>query len=737
MIDKFKAAFKEEAHELLSQLEDTLLELESHPRNGELINAAFRAIHTIKGSSAMFGFESISRFTHEVESALDQCRNGTLPITKDFIGLTLKARDHLKEMLGQEEPPPQATLEEGESLLVRYREFMAGGKTAASATPEAAQATDAAAPGQAGMEAPASSARPGQPPQGQAAAQAGPAGEASDKPSTFRITFKPKPDILKDGTKVLNLVEELAGFGQAAIYAHTEDIPAFGTFDPETCYMYWDIIITTPKTENDIRDVFIFVEDRCELKVEKIDGETLDEEGRAKRLGSILVERGLVSRADLRDALGSQRKLGEVLVEKKIVSKPEIDSALVEQEHLKKVQEKLDSTGASIRVASEKLDSLVDLVGELVTLQARLSQTSLDLKDAALSSICEQFERLISQLRDNTMSIRMLPIGSTFNKFRRVVRDLSIELGKEAELTTEGADTELDKTVIEKLGDPLVHIIRNSLDHGIEKPEERERCGKPRSGKIMLSARHSGAYVLIQVSDDGKGLDRDAIYTKAVERGVISAGQEMSEQDLFLLIFAPGFSTAKTITSVSGRGVGMDVVKREIDSLGGVVSLSSERGKGLTVTLKIPLTLAIIEGLLVRTGDEFFVVPLSTVDGCIEIGRGELEEFGERRIINYRDDLVPFVSLRQSFEVPGDPPEIEQIVIANLQDSRMGFVVDQVVGNYQTVIKPLGRMFRGVQGLSGATILGDGTVALILDVNALALAVQMDGGRKVVRGSGR
>jgi len=741
MIDKFKAAFKEEAHELLSQLEDTLLELESHPRNGELINAAFRAIHTIKGSSAMFGFESISKFTHEVESALDQCRNGTLPITKDFIGLTLKARDHLKEMLGQEEPPPQATMEEGESLLVRYREFLSGGKAASAATPEAGPSTAAgaaavgAAP--AGMEAQAPSAKNGQPVQAETALQSGPAGEATEKPSTYRIAFKPKPDILKDGTKVLNLIEEVAGFGQAAIYAHTEDIPAFGTLDPETCYMYWDIIITTQKTENDIRDVFIFVEDRCELRIEKIDGETLDEEGRAKRLGAILVERGLVSRADLRDALGSQRKLGEVLVEKKIVSKPEIDSALVEQEHLKKVQEKLDSTGASIRVASEKLDSLVDLVGELVTLQARLSQTSLDLKDAALSSICEQFERLISQLRDNTMSIRMLPIGSTFNKFRRVVRDLSIELGKEAELTTEGADTELDKTVIEKLGDPLVHIIRNSLDHGIEKPEERERCGKPRSGKIMLSARHSGAYVLIQVSDDGKGLDRDAIYAKAVERGVISAGQEMSEQDLFLLIFAPGFSTAKTITSVSGRGVGMDVVKREIDSLGGVVSLSSERGKGLTVTLKIPLTLAIIEGLLVRTGAEYFVIPLSTVDGCIEIRREALEEYGERRIINYRDDLVPFVSLRSTFEMPGDPPEIEQIVIANLQDSRMGFVVDQVVGNYQTVIKPLGRMFRGVQGLSGATILGDGTVALILDVNALALAVQMDGGRKAARGSGR
>ena len=755
MIDKFKAAFREESYELLSQLEDTLLELESQPLNGELINAAFRAIHTVKGSSAMFGFETISKFTHEVESVLDQCRNGTLPITKDFIGLTLKARDHLRRLLEFDEPPPAEVSGDGEGILRRYREYAAtdaGRKPQAAAAEAAAQAAPAA-PQSAAPSAPAASAAPRAASQPQAAAAQAPAqaqapaaepaagaAEAPAAPSglvTYRVFWRPKPDIFMDGTKALNLVEELSSLGSAAVYPHTEGIVSLDALDPEKCVCYWDVLLTTAKSENDLRDVFIFVEDSSELRIERVEEAPLDEEGRSKRLGEILVDRGIVSADSLREALGSQKRLGEVLVEKHIATKPEIESALVEQEHLKKVQERGEAGMGSVRVASDKLDALVDLVGELVTLQARLSRTSLDLQDGPLSSISEQFERLIAQLRDNTMSIRMLPIGSTFNKFRRVVRDLSLELGKEAELLTEGAETELDKTVIEKLGDPLVHIIRNSLDHGIERPDVRRAAGKPEKGSILLSARHSGAYVLIQVTDDGKGLDKDAIYGKAVERGILSPGQEIADEDLYLLIFAPGFSTAKVVSAVSGRGVGMDVVKREIDSLGGSVSLQTEKGKGTTVTLKIPLTLAIIEGLLVRIEGEHYVIPLSSVDGCIEIGRGELAAYGDRRILSYRDELVPFLPLREAFETPGEEPEIEQIVIAAAQDAKIGFVVDQVVGDYQTVIKPLGRMFKDVEGVSGATILGDGTVALILDVNRLSYAVQRESARKAAKGSER
>jgi len=705
MIDKFKATFLEEAAELLSQLEDTLLELEASPSDAELINKAFRAMHTVKGSSAMFGFESVSHFTHEVENMLDRCRNGEIRVDRDFIGLTLKARDHIRRLLEFELPPPEV-VDEGkpilESIFSRLGDVAA---TVLGAVESLVTAPPSPPPSPASSPAPVERAR---------------------ESGTWRIAFKPAADIFKDGTKVLNLLEELGDMGEATIYPHLAEVPSLLEIDPERCYCAWDIVLTTDKDRNAIRDVFIFVEDRAVVGVEPV-ATPSGPPGEAKRLGEIIVERGLVDRSTLGKVLGSRKKIGEALIESQLVSKSEIESALLEQDHLKKLQERKEASGASIRVPSEKLDSLVDLVGELVTLQARLSQTALGQEDGILGSISEQFERLISQLRDNTMSIRMLPIGSTFNKFRRVVRDLSIELGKEAELVTEGAETELDKTVIERLGDPLVHIIRNSLDHGIELPDQRAAIGKPRAGTIRLAARHSGAYVLIQVSDDGNGLDLEAIRRKGQDRGLIAAGQELSDTELFQLIFAPGFSTAKAITTVSGRGVGMDVVKREIDALGGSVQLDSKSGRGTLVTLKLPLTLAIIEGLLVQIGGEFYVIPLSSVDGCIEISRDELAKLGERRILSYRQELVPFAPLRGWFASEGEEPAISQIVIVQAMDTKVGFVVDQVVGDYQTVIKPLGRMFRDVEGLSGATILGDGTVALILDINRLALAVQKEG----------
>ena len=701
MIDKFKATFLEEATELLGQLEETLLELEAAPTDSELINKAFRAMHTVKGSSAMFGYDAVSKFTHEVETVLERCRNGELLIDRAFIGLTLRSRDHIRGLLDYDVPSEELA-EAGRGLLGEYRAWVA------KASGEEAEAPAAKAAGQ----------------EGGAAKTEAPKRETLET-TTWRIFFRPGPSIFKDGTKVINLVEELVGLGEASVYPHTESIPLLSDIDPETCYCSWDIVLTTRADENAIRDVFLFVENSAELQVAKILRQS-DEMGNPKKIGEIFVERGLVSPETIGSVLEGHKRLGETLVEQKVVSTAEVASALLEQEHLKKMQERKESSGNSIRVASEKLDGLVDLVGELVTLQARLSQTALERQEPILGSISEQFERLISQLRDNTMSIRMLPIGSTFNKFRRVVRDLSLELGKEVELVTEGAETELDKTVIEKLSDPLVHIIRNSLDHGIESPEQRRAKGKAVPGLIRLAARHSGATVLIQVSDDGKGLDAEAIRLKGIERGLIGAGQELSQNDIFQLIFAPGFSTAQTITTVSGRGVGMDVVRREIDSLGGSVQLESVLGKGMTVTLKIPLTLAIIEGLLVKVAGEFFVIPLSSVDGCIEISKAELEELGERRIFSYRSEFLPYTPLRHFFQSEGEEPSISQIVIVQALESRIGLVVDQVIGDYQTVIKPLGRMFKNVEGLSGATILGDGTVALILDINRLSQVVQRE-----------
>jgi two-component system chemotaxis sensor kinase CheA len=373
-----------------------------------------------------------------------------------------------------------------------------------------------------------------------------------------------------------------------------------------------------------------------------------------------------------------------------------------------------------VRVSSDKLDALVDLVGELVTLQARISQVSLIVHDTQLTSMSEQLERLTADLRDNAMTLRMLPIGTTFSKFKRLVRDLSDDLGKKIEMETSGAETELDKTVIEKLNDPLIHLIRNCIDHGIETPDVRAKAGKSETGTIKLSALHSGASVIITVEDDGAGLNRKAILSKAIQRGIVGPDDELSDEELCCMIFAPGFSTAQKVTSVSGRGVGMDVVKKEIESLGGFVTVKSEEGKNTRVILSIPLTLAIIEGFLVKVGSDFYVLPLSSVEACIELTQEERAQHKGRRIINFRNEILSYVRLRDVFEIEGDEREIEQIVVVRSLDMRVGFVVDQVIGDYQTVIKSLGRIYKDVEGVSGATILGDGTVALILDINKLA-----------------
>ncbi len=705
MLDKFKDAFREEAQELLVNLETLLLELEADSTDMELINAAFRAVHTIKGSAGMFGFERISRFTHDFETLLDSCRSGKCKIDKHLIDLSLKARDIIREMLAEEDSPAPF----GEIALQLMNEFRLAVNSCGDSAPEAAKAP-----------VPLPAVQPESQSLNPVTKEAVPVVSNDDSSGTYRIFFKPPPSVFKNGTRVLKLFEELAELGELSAHPRMRDIPDLDTLDPEQCYVAWDIILTTNNGSNAIQDVFIFIDDAAELKIERLDNPDELSSDQPKKLGEILVERGLLQADALGIALKSQRKLGEVLLEKNIVSPGELESALVEQAHLKRAQEKQSETAGSIRVSSDKLDQLVDLVGEMVTLQARLARTSIQLSDTGLSSISEQFERLVSQLRDNAMSVRMLPIGSTFNKFRRVVRDLSAELGKEVELLTEGADTELDKTVIERLNDPLVHIIRNSLDHGIEKPQDRLAAGKQSGGKITLSAQHSGAHVVISVSDDGKGLDLSAIRAKAVERGIISANQELSEEEAFMLIFRPGFSTAKNVTSVSGRGVGMDVVKREIDSLGGMVNVESISGKGSKISLKIPLTLAIIEGLLVRIGDEFFVLPLSSVEGCVELSRDEKGTGNNGQIMRYREELLPYIDLRDFFSVPGAAPALSQVVVINSQGSHMGLVVDNVIGDYQTVIKPLGRMFKNAAGLSGATILGDGTVALIVDFNRLA-----------------
>jgi two-component system chemotaxis sensor kinase CheA len=469
--------------------------------------------------------------------------------------------------------------------------------------------------------------------------------------------------------------------------------------------------------------VFIFVEDDCELTVQLIDAEgLLDDRQDYKKLGEILVERGDLPAAELDSFLAEKKRLGEALIEAGAVESGQVDSALAEQGRVQRLRRERQAAEVSdsIRVKSERLDKLVNLIGELVTVQARLSQLANHLPETQLFAVAEEIERLTWELRDQVLTIRMLPIGSTFSRFKRLVRDLGMELGKDVMLLTEGGETELDKTVIERLGDPLVHLIRNGIGHGIESPAARRAAGKPLKGRITLSAEHSGANVLISVADDGAGLDREKIRAKALERGLIAPQAELADRDIYNLIFLPGFSTAEQVSSVSGRGVGMDVVRQAIDSLRGSIEVSSEPGRGSRFTLKLPLTLAIIDGLLVNIGGEKYILPLADVEECIALTRAEAAATHGRNLVRVRDEIVPYVSLRDAFAITGERPEIEQIVIAGLGAGRVGFVVDHVIGENQTVIKNLGRFYQNLRGISGATILGDGHVALILDLPQLA-----------------
>jgi two-component system chemotaxis sensor kinase CheA len=456
-----------------------------------------------------------------------------------------------------------------------------------------------------------------------------------------------------------------------------------------------------------------------------------EEPVRIPLIGEMLVESGDLTYADVAEALTSQKggldkPLGQILTETGKVPPEKVSNAVKRQGEVreKAVHKKRQEALSSIRVAADKLDYLVDLVGELVIVQAQITQVVSEKHDSALTLLAEELERLSDELRDSTLGIRMLPIGTSFSKFRRLVRDLSADLGKQITLSTSGAETELDKTVIERLGDPLVHLLRNSIDHGIEQPQERQAKGKPPQGNILLSAEHSGGEVLIRITDDGKGMSSEMIREKGIERGLITKDAEMTEKELLKLIFEPGFSTAKTVTSVSGRGVGMDVVKRAIDSLRGTIDIDSKPNAGTTITIRLPLTLAIIDGLQVRVEDEYYVIPLSLVEECVELSRSEVEEAGsEQRILHLRGEIVPYIHIREWFDIEGENPPIEQIVITGVEGSRVGIVVDTVIGEHQTVIKSLGRVYKDVEGISGATIKGDGSIALILDVPSLVRRV--------------
>jgi two-component system, chemotaxis family, sensor kinase CheA len=640
--------FRVESQELLEQIEQGLLDLENNPSDSELVARVFRALHTLKGSGAMFGYEALAAFTHHCETAFDRVRKGEAAATPKLIGAVLAALDHMRALAAK----PDAEAGDGEALLTSLRQAMEAESEFTSPTPPASK--------------------------------------------TWRIRFNLPADCLVNGTRPLSLLDELRALGEAEVVAVTDDIPELPALVPTECHLTWQVTLKTEQPKSAIEDVFIFVIDGMTLEIEEVGA--APEKVAAPPVATAAEPGNVTSLADRRKD---------------------------RDEHApEKFEARLPMASETVRVPASRLDELLDQVGELMIAQSRLKQVSAATSDMNLRSVAEEIERLASELRDSMMFVRMVPISQLFGRFRRLIHDLARDTGKQIEFVTQGETTELDKTVIERLADPLIHLIRNAADHGLESPADRIKAGKTEVGHIHLAARQAGAEVVISVIDDGHGIDRERVRAKAEENGLIAPGATLSDNEVYQLILQPGFSTASSITNLSGRGVGMDVVKRTIEGLRGAIEISSTAGQGSKVNLRIPLTLAIIDGLLVRIGTGRHVIPLSNVEECVELSREQDLRSTGRSFITLRDSLVPFLRLREMFATGTDPDPYQKIVVVSNGAERVGLVVDQILGHHQTVIKPLSPFHAAVDTFSGATILGDGSVALILDVMHLISAGQ-------------
>ncbi|PHY18837.1 chemotaxis protein CheA [Caulobacter sp. BP25] len=632
--------FRQEAQELLEQVEQGLLDLAHRPGDRDLIDAVFRGLHTLKGSGAMFGFDALAAFTHHCETAFDRVRKGEVPASPRLVACVLAAQDHMRALAEGRTVEPGV----GEALLADLHAAVEGGDTPVAA----AEPADAAA-------------------------------------RIWKIRFSLPADALVNGARPLPLLDELRDLGECRVRVVTDDVPPLEDLIPTECRLAWEVLLTTPHGREAIDDVFIFVIDEMTLDVEELTASQPAE---------------TIAAQDDKPASTAQAE------------KPAETNAAQDTRAAK-------TGGETVRVPAERLDEMMDRVGELVIAQSRLKQLASSSLDTALRAVAEEIERLAAEMRDTMMVVRMVPVIQLFGRFRRLIHDLQNDTGKKIDLQIEGETTELDKTVIERLADPLVHLVRNAADHGLETPEQRLAAGKPEAGLIRLSARQSGAEVLITITDDGRGVDRDRVRAKAEENGLITPGQVLTDNELLNLIFAPGFSTAATITNLSGRGVGMDVVKKTIEGLRGALDITSNPGEGSVVSLRIPLTLAIIDGLLVRVGSSRFVIPLANVEECVELSPAQDLRSTGRSLITLRDELVPFIRLREQFKTGSAPDPHQKIVVVSTGQDRVGLVVDQILGDHQTVIKPLSSFHADVGAFSGATILGDGGVALILDIPTL------------------
>ena len=710
-------AFISEAAEQTEAIESLLLEIEEAPQDMELLNSLFRCAHTVKGSAGLFGLDRVVEFTHHVETLLDQMRESRIVFDQAIGTLLLECNDQIRFLIeiGFDDEADTPAQQSGRALLVA--------RLKALTSPPASAAAELSAAGAAPAAAATTAAAPGL--------------------QDWCITAQFGPDTFRGGMDPMAVARYLRSLGQVLdMQWDMAQVPSLDKLVYDSCYIGFVLQLQTAAPQAELEEAFSFVEEDCTFTVQALESahqkiqRSIEDLSEVPRLGDMLMAAGAVTQGDLdavlhtqaQDAAPGTHKLGTLLVEQVGVDPEHVQAALSKQQ---KIREKSgNEEGRFIRVQAERLDTVINLLGELVIAGAgsgaALSAFE-NLESEALQTLLEtliesnqNMNRLIEEIRNSTLGLRMVPVGETFARFKRVVRDTAGTLGKEVQFDIVGGETELDKSMVEKIADPLMHLVRNSLDHGLETPAARLAAGKPAMGHLTLSARHEAGSILIRIEDDGRGINRDRVLQRAWDKGLVESGVVPSDDAINMLIFQPGFSTAEQVTNLSGRGVGMDVVRSNIEALRGTLRLDSRPGRGLTVDIRLPLTLAIIDGFLVGVGDAKFVLPLQSVVEVIEADAeaGEVDSAG-RHFVELRGAVLPVVRLKALYTMDSLPPERVSIVVVQSGAQQYGIEVEVLLGQHQTVIKPLGGLFKTVRGLSGSAILGSGEVALIVDVPSL------------------
>ncbi|OQY54696.1 MAG: chemotaxis protein CheA [Candidatus Parabeggiatoa sp. nov. 2] len=697
-LTEVRELFFEESFENLDMMESNLLDLEVGRIDKELINGIFRAAHSIKGGAGIFSFEHIVNFAHAAETLLDEMRNGEHIVTQSLIDLLLRSGDVLRMMLSALQENTDYDIQEAQACQDELQSALKDSMENPFADIDVADML--AAP----VTKPATSEKP----------------PSSATNKGWRIVFKPDLSMLKTGNDPINLFRELASNGELEVKVDTSQIPAFAELDPQACYLNWELTLLADTERAAIDEIFEWVEDDCELHITALDSESppslpLQKEGEPTLEAAPALDKSEAPTveaakepADKREESGVGRIIGSVK----------------DTKHTHSATHHATEAN-SIRVGIDKIDNLINMVGELVITQSMLDQIGENLDNSHVTQLRDglaQLERNTRELQESVMRIRMLPISFSFNRFGRLVHDLGTQLGKKVELKLSGEHTELDKTVLEKMSDPLVHLVRNALDHGIETPEQRRAAGKPETGVLHLHAFHQGGNIIIQISDDGAGFDVQKIRAKAIQKGLLSHEERPTNEQLYEFIFQPGFSTIEQVSDLSGRGVGMDVVRRNIRALGGTIEVKSKRGQGSTFSIRLPLTLAILDGQLVRVGQEIYILPLLSIIESLRAKPKLVNSLaGSAQVYRLRDEYIPILRLYDLFGITPRTTQLEQglLVMVEGDGQKMGLFVDELLSQQQIVIKSLESNYQKVEGISGATILGDGSVALILDVAGL------------------